>query len=61
MIVDGVMFEMCLYCEELFVLVVVILCVDNDDEVVVFVNDSEFGLLVSVFSCDVVCVMVVVC
>lgn len=62
MLFDYVMLVMCIYVEELFGLVKGIVCVDGEEVVICCVNDNVFGLVLVVFSCDVVWVLcVVVC
>lgn len=51
-LLDGVICEMWLWCEEFFGLVKVIICVYSEEEVLVVVNDSEYGFFVVVYSCD---------
>lgn len=57
----GVIFEMLVYYEELFGFVVLIIVFDDECQVIVLVNGSFYGLVVVVYSCDVVCVMVLGC
>lgn len=45
---------------EIFGLVVVVIFFEDEVEVIVIVNDSEFGLVGVVWMCDVVCVYWVV-
>lgn len=47
---------MWIVCEEIFGLVMSVFDFDSEDDVIVWVNDIEFGLVVGVFIKDIQCV-----
>lgn len=50
------MFDIEILKVEMFGLVMFFLLFDMEDEVIVFVNDMFYGLVLGIFICDVVCV-----
>lgn len=56
MVVVDVKVDMLVVYEEMFGLLVVFIFFDMEDEVVVVVNDIEFGLVVYFYMCDLGCV-----
>lgn len=61
MVLGNVIVGMIGFCQELFGLVVILIIVCDVDYVLVFVNDSEFGLFVMVYIIDEVQVQCFVC
>lgn len=57
----DVLFEVWIFYEEIFGLVVVIVFFDIEDQVVVIVNVSEYGLVVYVYFCDLCCIYWLLC
>lgn len=59
-VLDDVFNKMCIYCEESFGFVVLIICVQDVEEVILVVNDIDYGFVVVVFGQDVDCCMEIV-
>lgn len=55
-VIMDVMLVMCLVCEEFFGFVGLVFCFEDEVEVIVMVNDIEYGLVVYFYICDYGCI-----